>query len=524
MPDSTLDLVKTALNQSAENGLVQAITSLAVDRKLQQISFNLSLRYPSIPIIEIYRVVSGDQKADLTQANLVAVRFPILAGKGTKFTIQVADLTPGTVYWYKIIADGGVIKNPVRFIGTAATLQRQIQVDFSNLTLDSDGDNGSQGDDLRFYAVIYNGEKIIHLANSSQSIDLNDKTRLYRPIGRPFTVDRIPDEITLLCGVEEDDTPDFPWGGLDLDIWLPFDPPNPGAYSGATYSRDYAYRVIKLSGLQDTIGRNAETLGFVTKGKLAFTALWGIEIIVTDPFPTPRQVIARSSARRIVAWAGEAKRFVDREGKRGVLIPSAKGLRLGAGQRNKETWVHLEAPKIQALLIESFDAKDLELLIWNVEGALHYVKTDTLQVDVLPWQSLGGRFANLPHSLRDRTGNLHLFGVDFEGFVQYRLVGTEEGWNNLGGAFAGTVVACDPIDGSITVAVEDGKEHFWVRTLADDTWHKFPASNLSLLAVYADEIGDVKLLAVNSEGELYVQRLDLNENWEKIDLDSNLLK
>ncbi len=305
-PDALL--VTQAVSAAAAVLKVQAITRLSVSREPQTIRMQIELRFASVPVVELFRMVSGDPRLDMVPANFETLRIPLLAGPGTQFEVEFKGLRPATRYWYRIKAGGGQVarRGGALITGWAATLDRLVEFDVSYADLLMDGDGGSPGE-VRFYAVIYDGERQRALEygdreSRSDGDGLPSSPRYLRPVGPPFSLRGAPDNLTLLCGADEDDLWDL-YPGLNWDFeysyWVPETQPT-APNSGEIKNLDFAYAVHQLTNLPGTPGSTVlAPIYFRTRpGVLAFEAVWSVRVSVFDPFPTPREVIPRLTPRQ----------------------------------------------------------------------------------------------------------------------------------------------------------------------------------------------------------------------------------
>ncbi|MCP9931681.1 hypothetical protein KBY82_12910 [Cyanobium sp. AMD-g] len=529
-PDALL--VTQAVSAAAAVLKVQAITRLSVTRAPQAIRMRIELRFASVPVVELFRMVSGDPVLDMVPANFETLRIPLLAGPGTQFTVEFKGLRPATRYWYRIKAGGGQVRRRGGALlkGWAATLDRLVEFDVSFATLLMDGDGGSPGE-VAFCAVIYDGERqrasgFGSRESRSDGSGLPFSPRYLRPAGPPFSLRGAPDNLTLLCGADEDDQSDVSFG-LNLDPggdWIPETPPS-APNSGETENHDFAYAVQQLTNLPGTPGSTVlAPIDFRTRpGVLAFEAVWSVRVSVFDPFPTPREVIPRLTPRQRLLAPGEAARLRGSDGRRRVVAPGQEGLRIGTGRRDRETWILLEGPRPRQLLLDAGPEGRLDLVLWDDEGHLHGLLDGLAAGGCVgegpgaKWVPLGGPFAAPPLGLRDGQGQLQLFALDADGRLLYRPLDMEpRDWQAIGGPFRGALVGWAPVDGLLTLAAEDGDGRIWVGTPAGDNWRPFSAGHRRLVASYGDAIGDGRLVAADDEDALWVRRLDPESPWEPL--------
>jgi hypothetical protein len=529
-PDALL--VTQAVSAAAAVLNVQAITRLSVTRAPQSIRMRIELRFASVPVVELFRLVSGDPRLDMVPANFETLRFPLFAGAGTSFEVLFNGLRPATRYWYRIKAGGGrVVRLGSLITGWAATLDRLVEFDVSYADLLMDGDGGSPGE-VRFYAVIYDVERqrVLEYGDRESRSDgsgLPSSPRYLRPAGPPFSLRGAPDNLTLLCGADEDDLWDFD-PGLNWDIeysyWVPETPPT-APNSGEIKNVDFAYAVHQLTNLPGTPGSTVlAPIYFRTRpGVLAFEAVWSVRVSVFDPFPTPREVIPRLTPRQRLLAPGEAARVRGSDGRRRVIALSRQGVRIGTGRRDRERWTLLEGPRPRRLLLDAGPEGRLDLVLWDGDGQVH-AALDGLEAEGCgqespgaAWIPLGGPFAAPPLALRDGQGVLQLFALDDEGLLRCRPVDREpRDWRAIGGPFRGTLVGWAPPQGPLTLAAEDGDGRIWVGTAEGDNWRPFSAGHRHLVAGFGEVGGDGRLVAVDDDEALWVRRLDPDADWEEL--------
>ncbi len=528
-PDALL--VTQAVSAAAAVLNVQAITRFSVYRAPQSIRMLIELRFASVPVVELFRLVSGDPRLDMVPANLEAVRFPLLAGAGTRFFVAFEGLRPASRYWYRIQAGGGrVVRLGSLITGWAATLDRLVEFDFSFATLTMDGDGGSPGE-VAFCAVIYDGEgerRRVFGARESRSDGggLPFSPSYPRPAGPPFSLRGAPDNLTLLCGADEDDQSDLSFG-LNLDPgggWIPVSPPA-GPDSGANENHDFAYAVHQLTNLPTTPGSTElDPILFRTRpGLLAFDAVWSVRVSVLDPFPTAREVIPRLTPRQRLLAPGEGARLLGPDGRRRLIALSQDGVRIGTGRRDRERWTLLQGPRPRRLLLEAGPDGQVDLVLWDGEGQVHAALdglggSGSAELEgPAAWIPLGGPFAAPPLALRDGQGVLHLFGLDDEGLLRCRPVDREpRDWRAIGGPFRGTLVGWASQQGPLTLAAEDGDGRFWVGTAEGESWRPFGAGHRHLVAGFGEAGGDGRLVAIDDDEALWVRRLDPDADWEEL--------
>ncbi len=529
-PDALL--VTQAVSAAAAVLKVQAITRLSVTRAPQSIRMRIELRFASLPVVELFRMVSGDPALDMVPANFETLRIPLLAGPGTRFEVAFDGLRPATRYWYRIKAGGGQVerRGGALLKGWAATLDRLVEFDVSYADLLMDGDGGSPGE-VAFCGVIYDGELqrawgFGDRESRSDGGGLPFSPRYLRPAGPPFSLRGAPDNLTLLCGADEDDLSDLD-PGLNFNIgfgWIPENPPS-APDSGEDDDHDFAYAVHQLTNLPGTPGSTVlAPIYFRTRpGVLAFEAVWSVRVSVFDPFPTPREVIPRLTPRQRLLAPGEAARVRGSDGRRRVIALSQEGLRIGTGRRDRERWILLEGPRPRQLLLEAGPEGRLDLVLWDGEGHLHGL-LDGLAAEGCgqerpgaDWISLGGPFAAPPLGLRDGQGQLQLFALDVDGRLLSRPLDPEpRDWQAIGGPFRGTLVGWAPVDGPLTLAAEDGEGRIWVGTAAGENWRPLATDHRRLVAIYGDAIGDGRLVAADDDDALWVRRLDPESPWEPL--------
>lgn len=530
-PDALL--VTQAVSAAAAVLKVQAITRLSVTREPQTIRMQIELRFASVPVVELFRLVSGDPRLDMVPANLETLRIPLLAGPGTQFKVEFKGLRPATRYWYRIKAGGGQVarRGGALITGWAATLDRLVEFDVSFATLLMDGDGNSPGE-VRFYAVIYDGERQRALEygdreSRSDGGGLPFSPRYLRPAGPPFSLRGAPDNLTLLCGADEDDLWDFD-PGLNWDIeysyWVPETPPT-APNSGEIKNLDFAYAVHQLTNLPGTPGSTVlAPINFRTRpGVLAFEAVWSVRVSVFDPFPTAQEVIPRLTPRQRLLAPGEAARVRGRDGRRRVIALSQEGVRIGTGRRDREEWMLLQGPRPRQLLLEAGPESRLDLVLWDEAGHLHGLLDGVAAegcgepLQGAPWIHLGGPFAAPPLALRDGQGLLQLFALDADGHLVSRPLDPEpRDWQAIGGPFRGTLLGWAPVDGPLTLAAEDGEGLIWVGTAAGDNWRPYAADHRHLVAGFGEAGGDGRLVAVDDDDALWVRRLDPESPWEPL--------
>lgn len=523
--------VTQAVSAAAAVLQVQAITRLRVDRAPQQLRLRIELRFASVPVVELFRLVSGDPRLDMVPANLEAVRFPLLSGPGTGFTVAFGGLRPASRYWYRITAGGGrVARHGALIKGWAATLDRLVEFDFSVATLVMDGDGGSPGE-VCFYAVIYDeaGERCREFGDRESRSDGGDlpvSPRYIRPAGPPFSLRGAPDDLTLLCGADEDDSADLSFG-INFNFggwWIPETAPT-GPDSGEEGDYDFAYAVHRLTNLPDTPGSTelAPILFRTRPGVLAFDAVWSVRVSVFDPYPTPREVIPRLTPRQLLLAPGEGARLRGPDRRRHVVALGQEGVRIGSGRRDRERWTLLEGPRPRRLLLDAGPEGRLDLVLWDGEGRV-YGLLDGLgsggsaePAEAAPWIHLGGPFAAPPLGLRDGQGQLQLFALDDDGQLRSRPLDPEpRQWEAIGGPFRGTLVGWTPPEGRLTLAAEDGEGRIWVGTARGEDWLPIAAGQRRLVAGYGTANGAGWLVAADGEDALWVRRLDPDSDWEEL--------
>ncbi len=523
--------VTQAVSAAAAVLQVQAITRLRVDRAPQQLRLGIELRFASVPMVQLFRLVSGDPRLDMVSANLEAVRFPPLSGPGTSFTVAFGGLRPASRYWYRITAGGGrVARHGALIKGWAATLDRLVEFDFSVATLLMDGDGGSPGE-VQFCAVIYDeaGERrrvFGDRESRSDGGDLPVSPRYIRPAGPPFSLRGAPDHLTLLSGADEDDKSDLSFG-LNLDPgggWIPETAPT-GPDSGEDGDYDFAYAVHRLTELPGTPGSTelAPILFRTRPGVLAFDAVWSVRVSVFDPYPTAREVIRRLTPRQLLLAPGDGARLRGPDRRRHVVALGQEGVRIGTGRRDRERWTLLEGPRPRRLLLDAGPEGRLDLVLWDGESRV-YGLLDGLgsggsaePLEAAPWIHLGGPFAAPPLGLRDGQGQLQLFALDDDGQLRSRPLDPEpRQWQAIGGPFRGTLVGWTPPEGPLTLAAEDGEGRIWVGTARGEDWLPIAAGQRRLVAGYGTENGTGWLVAADGEDALWVRRLDPDSDWEEL--------
>jgi hypothetical protein len=524
--------VTEAVSAAAAVLQVQAITRLRLDRAPQTLRMRIELRFASVPVVELFRLVSGDPRVDMVPANLEAVRFPLLSGLGTSFTVAFGGLRPATRYWYRITAGGGrVARRGALIKGWAATLDRLVEFDFSVATLLMDGDAGSPGE-VKFYAVVYDeaGERRLvefgDRESRSDGGDLPVSPRYIRPAGPPFSLRGAPDHLTLLCGAEEDDSPDLSFG-LNFNIggwWIPETAPT-GPDSGEDGDYDFAYAVHRLTDLPGTPGSTElAPIQFRTRpGVLAFDASWSVRVSVFDPYPTAREVIPRLTPRQLLLAPGEGARLRGSDRRRHVVSLGPEGVRIGTGRRDRERWTLLEGPRPRRLLLDAGPGGRLDLVLWDEEGRLLGF-LDGLgggdcrePLEGAPWIQLGGPFAAPPLGLRDGQGRLQLFALDDDGLLLSRPLTPEPlEWQTIGGPFRGSLVGWMSPEGLLTLAAEDGGGRIWVGTTTGEPWLPIAAEQRHLLVGFGKADGTDWLVAADGEDAIWLRQLSPDSDWEEL--------
>jgi hypothetical protein len=338
--------------------------------------------------------------------------------------------------------------------------------------------SGNPTNDLAFDSRLNQLRQLLHFGGRESRSDgdgLPFSPRYLRPAGPPFSLRGAPDNLTLLCGGDEDDQPDVSFG-LNLDPggdWIPGTPPT-APNSGETENYDFAYAVHQLTDLPGTPGSTVlAPIDFRTRpGVLAFEAVWSVRVSVFDPFPTPREVIPRLTPRQRLLAPGEAARVRGSDGRRRVIALSRQGVRIGTGRRDRERWTLLEGPRPLRLLLDAGPEGRLDLVLSDEDGQVH-AALDGLVAEGCgqespgaAWIPLGGPFAAPPLALRVGQGVLQLFALDDEGLLRCRPVDREpRDWRAIGGPFRGTLVGWAPQQGPLTLAAEDVDGRFWVGTM-----------------------------------------------------------
>lgn len=216
---------------------VQRIKGLKITPQPTAAIFSFWTVQPTVPVIEIFRNLTGDPAVDMKPQNLVATAFDFLdAFLGNLFTqhkARVTGLSQGDRFHYRITAGDGAYPSAV-VIGTFATCSRNLGVIVHDIMVFNDGDPGlkASGEFNFGFGFYYENTRI-----ADRSYDANIESGEVRdfPLGKGATLNtgQVPDTFTIFVRGTEYDV-----GFFDTDFGTAYSPPEVRPEQTVAYESD----------------------------------------------------------------------------------------------------------------------------------------------------------------------------------------------------------------------------------------------------------------------------------------------
>lgn len=501
-------------------GRLQALSSLTAVRTPETLTLRIGVNLPTIPVIELFRSVDGDRGSDLVPANLVATRFPVLAGPAEQFRVGFAELTPGTLYWYRItLAPGPWQRAPVVDIGQIGTLDRQLRVQTNLVQMTADGDEMTRGEITFSLGLLAVGSRNLLGTLTSREYSIGDGTLVPGPFALDVIVaDHVPTPVLVGMVASEDDYPDMIYPGLGLDLSVidwgwPF---TRGIAIWETEFDTHASAMQQID-LPATPGAHTGPLRLASRlGPLMFDASGSWTCTVTDPHPFVGKARRQRMGMNGAAARGGVVRALSTAGTKLALHLDPAG-RL---QRvtDEGTVEQAGAAVLTHLLVTPGTERSLDLVALDEEGTLLHTRLARPETDTPDWARQLAAAMGLPAALRGSDGRLHLALADEQGQLHLGVAGDPESWRVAEGRFHSAPLLVAPVDAAVHVAAMsiDGD---WVSIGPVDgrgSWQTVALEGRRLLALDADPIGNVQVLALDDEDQLHVRDLDPAGHWQDL--------
>lgn len=203
------DAVKAKVFDWTFTRKAQRIRGLKITPQPENAIFAFHTVYPTVPVVEIFKNITGDPKLDMKPENLVASAFnfiDVLVGNlFTEHKLRMTGLPQGTRLHYRVTAGDGPHRSAV-VIGTFATCFRRLAVTVHDVMIFNDGDPGLKASgELSFYFGYFFGQSLIWAASFDANIESGEVRNFPMGKGPVLETGQVPDSFSIFVrGVEYD--------------------------------------------------------------------------------------------------------------------------------------------------------------------------------------------------------------------------------------------------------------------------------------------------------------------------------
>jgi hypothetical protein len=463
----------------------------------------------SMPVVSLWKLVSGKPDLDMVPEHLVATQFGVLAGVRTDHLFIFEDLEQTSFYWFRITAgndeDRVKIGNPppAEYVDTAGTLQRDIAIYYDRLDILATGGDGG-GDSYGFNCAAYEvGRFESPLLPASVGFFANDDVdsgeSLENFLGGPYTVERVGMRIAIYAMA----------GGSSFGHAYLFEPPpslpdtptrEQNDYSAVANAWTDAFSLPETMGTQMVFPPWSVNTGLFA---CSFNFMGRVEVTVSDPLGALKQwprdpiPIQLPPPGILPAVLGGMPHRIVIDGRRvGFRLSPLGEVYLGLGRIDREDWRSLGESGVDALLGAADGSKapggkiGFTLVARHQDGNLVAGHLADIESGSPKWTKLGLKTKETPKLVRRHDGTVAVFALDESGHLHHgdlKHGALVRGWKKHGGPFAGPIAAAEDDDRHLFVAVHEAKgDDLCYRYLRDGhKWHRGDAPVKSVLSAQA---------------------------------------
>jgi len=444
----------------------QRIRQLRITPQPTAAIFTFRTVQPTVPVVEIFKSISGNPALDMRPENLVTSAFDFIdAALGNLFTqhsARITGLPHSSRFHYRITAGDGTFPAAV-VIGTFATCGRNISVTVRDLMIWNDGDPGLKGSgELNFVFGFYYDQDQVARREFNGDIDSGEVRDF--PLGKGPTLvsGQVPDTFTVFVrGIEYD-------GGIGTSFHASYFPPDvlPEVMENYENDDEVVVDVMQSFDMPQAPGHYSQPLGLKSvPGGIHYWINGRIDIDVVPPseppfVPLDLTVIVdeRKSAvahlEGIGSLVGLGGGTGGKDGKGGKTLRFAIGPDTTFYMKRPEAarWEKLDDGAAAAghgcacdLTAEiARDGQDRIHMLTLRAGQLSHASFSAKgRSDPPRFRPIGEGLQRNPTMVSVEDGIVYVFARNAEGALRVApLTGTDRGrWIELGGNFAGPIAA-----------------------------------------------------------------------------------
>ena len=444
----------------------QRIRQLRITPQPTAAIFTFRTVQPTIPVVEIFRSLSGNPALDMKPENMVTSAFDFLdAWLGNLFTqhsARITGLPHSSRFHYRITAGDGTFPAAV-VIGTFATCGRNVSVTVRDLMIWNDGDPGLKGSgELSFVFGFYYDQDQVTRREFNDDIDSGEVRDFPLGKGATFAGGQVPDTFSVFVrGIEYDE-------GIGASFHSPYFPPSSLPETLENYENDDEVVVDAMQSfdMPQAPGNYTQTLGLKSfPGGIHYWVNGRIDIEVTPPSEPPfvpfdftiildERKSAVAHLEGIGSLVGLGGGTGGKDGKGG------KTLRFAVGPDNTLYMKRPEAARWEKLddgaaaadhgcacdltaEIARDDQDRVHMLTLRAGMLSHASFSAKGRSDPPRFRPIGEGLQRNPTMVSSEDGITYVFARNAEGALRVApLTGSDRGrWTELGGNFAGPVAA-----------------------------------------------------------------------------------
>jgi hypothetical protein len=446
----------------------QRIRQLRITPQPTAAIFTFRTVQPTVPVVEIFRSLSGNPALDMKPENLVTSAFDFIdAWLGNLFTqhsARITGLPHSSRFHYRITAGDGTFPAAV-VVGTFATCGRNISVTVNDLMIWNDGDPGLKASgELAFGFGFYYDQDMVASRNFSGNIESGEVRDF--PLGRgpTFVSGLVPETFTVFVRGNEYDDDDL----FRTTLRFPWDPPSllPDMLENYENDDEVVVEVMQSFDMPQAPGHYSQVLGLKSvPGGIHYWINGRIDIEVvppSEPPVVPRDIVfdvndlksAAAHLESIGSLVGLGGGTGGKDGKGG------KTLRFAIGPDNTLYMKRPEAARWEKLddgaaaaghdcvcdltaEVARDDQDRIHILTLRAGLLSHASFSGKGRSDPPRFRSVGEGLQRNPTMVTVEDGTVYVFARNADGALRVApLTGTDRGrWIELGGNFAGPIAA-----------------------------------------------------------------------------------